>query len=181
MKIAIIAGSNRAQSSSTQIAEYAGKKLEEMGCEVSMIDLYKIQLPLYSPDMDEDADADANVNLMAQKVMQADGIILSTPEYHGGPTGVLKNALDFLDSDHFDGKIVLSISSAGGAVGVSSLQQLQAIVRNVHGINCPEWISIGGDQRRFTTEGEPESDRLKQRVQKTLSYFVHMIQAFRKD
>lgn len=179
MKIAIIAGSNRAQSSSTQIAEYAGKKLEEMGCEVSMIDLYKIQLPLYSPDMDEDADA--NVNLMAQKVMQADGIILSTPEYHGGPTGVLKNALDFLDSDHFDGKIVLSISSAGGAVGVSSLQQLQAIVRNVHGINCPEWISIGGDQRRFTTEGEPESDRLKQRVQKTLSYFVHMIQAFRKD
>lgn len=179
MKIAIIAGSNREQASSTRLAEYAGKKLKEMGCEVSIIDLYKDPLPMYSPDMD--ADADANVTLMGQKVMAADGIILSTPEYHGGPSGALKNALDFLDSDHFDGKIVLSISSAGGAVGVSSLQQLQAIVRNVHGINCPEWISIGGDQRRFTAEGEPESDKLKQRVLKTAAYFVHMIKAFRNE
>lgn len=45
------------------------------------------------------------------------------------------------------------MSSSGGAVGTSSLLQLQAIVRNLHGINSPEWISIGGAQRSLLVDG----------------------------
>jgi azobenzene reductase len=178
MKIAIISGSNRSSGSSTLLAKYAAVKLEEKGCEILFHDLFEKPVPFYNPDiMDYE---DENLLLLDQTVTEADGIILSTPEYHGGPSGVLKNALDHLGLDHFDGKIVLSMCSAGGAVGVSSLQQLHVIVRNVHGINCPEWISIGGDQRRFTADGEPESDKIKQRIVHTLQYFVNMIVSFRK-
>ncbi|SEB77053.1 NAD(P)H-dependent oxidoreductase [Paenibacillus sp. GP183] len=179
MKIAIISGSNRASSSSKLLAKYVGSKLEEKGCEVTFHDLFEKPVPFYYPDERDQVD-DVNLQLLAKTVAEADGIVLSSPEYHGGPTGVLKNALDHLDSEHFDGKIVLVMSSAGGAVGVSTLQQLQVIVRNVHGINCPEWISIGGDQRRFTSEGEPESELIKKRVARTLQYFVTMIVNFRK-
>lgn len=76
----------------------------------------------------------------------ADAIVLATPEYHSGISGVLKNALDHLNNQHFHGKVVLSMSSAGGATGTRSLQQLQAMVRNLHGINLPDWISIGGER-----------------------------------
>jgi azobenzene reductase len=179
MKIAIVSGSNRAASSSKLLAKYAASKLEEKGCEVTFYDLFEKPVPFYFPDERNNIN-DANLQLLAKTVSEADGIVLSSPEYHGGPTGVLKNALDHLGFDHFDGKIVLAMSSAGGAVGVSTLQQLQVIVRNVHGINCPEWISIGGDQRRFTSEGEPESELIKQRVARTLQYFVSMIVNFRE-
>jgi hypothetical protein len=79
-----------------------------------------------------------------------------------------------LEFEHFDSKAVLSISSAGGAVGVSSLTQLQTMIRNVHGINCPEWISIGSDQRSFNEHGEPELPKVKQRTLRVVHSFLEL-------
>jgi len=175
--IAIISGSNRAGSTSGQLAMYAGKKLEELGCKVTVINLYEKPIPFYSPDTIPYGDA--NLQLLFDTAKKADGLMLISPEYHGGVTGVFKNALDHLSSEQCEGKIVLSACSAGGAVGISTLQQMQAMVRYVHGINCPEWISLGGDLRRFNADGEPEAEAVRTRVAKSLSYFVHMIEKLR--
>ncbi|MCP1309440.1 NADPH-dependent FMN reductase [Paenibacillus tyrfis] len=177
MKITIIAGSNRKDATSTQLCRYIARLLEEKQCQVTQFDLYEKPLPFYNGDLDQ---TDANIVELRQRLLEADGIVLATPEYHGSMSGVLKNALDFTGFDHFDGKVTLSVSSAGGAVGVSSLQQLQTIVRNLHGINCPEWISIGGAQRSFTPEGEPEDAKTRERVLKTVGYFAQMASTFRK-
>lgn len=168
MNITIITGSNRNHSSSTKLCRYIEKVLLSKGHHVHFIDLYTNSVPLYCPDDEED---DPNVVWMKESVRGADAVVLSTPEYHGGISGVLKNALDYLGGEHFDSKMVLSVSSSGGAVGVSSLLQLQAIVRNVHGINCPEWISMGGDNREFSLDGEPENVKMKERVHRVLEYF----------
>ncbi|MCS7460163.1 NAD(P)H-dependent oxidoreductase [Paenibacillus doosanensis] len=177
MKIAILAGSNRKQATSTQLCRYIGSVLETKECEVTLLDLNELQIPFYSPDIESD---NKNLQYMKETLKAADGIVLATPEYHGAPSGVLKNALDHVGFDHFDGKVVLSVSSSGGAVGISSLQQLQTIVRNVHGINCPEWISISGEQRTFTADGAPADQKTKDRAERTLNYFVGMVKTFRK-
>jgi azobenzene reductase len=170
VKVIILAGSNRAESSSTKLCCFAANLLIELGHQVVFFDLNKKPIPFYNPDLQEDEDV--HLIEMKEAFTQAQAIILSTPEYHGGMSGVLKNALDHLGGDHFAGKVVLSISSAGGAVGVSSLLQLQAIVRNVHGINCPEWISIGGDQRQFDRDGTPSHSRTNQRTRSAMKSFV---------
>ncbi|MDF2962235.1 MAG: arsenic resistance protein ArsH [Paenibacillus sp.] len=175
--ITIIAGSNRMNSTSTQLCRYLQTVLEDMGCQVTLLPLFELPLPFYRPGVVSD---DANVSVLVRSLREADGIVLATPDYHGGPSGILKNALDFVGFDEFDGKVVLSVSSAGGAVGVSSLQQLQTIVRNVHGVNCPEWISIGGEQRSFTPDGVPSNEKTRERVLRTLNYFVSMVKTFRK-
>ncbi|WP_426452334.1 NADPH-dependent FMN reductase [Paenibacillus sp. S-38] len=177
MKITIVTGSNRKDASSTQLSRYIGRALEEAGCEVTLFDLYERPLPFYSPDQ---AEPDENLTAFRQALNEAQGIVLSTPEYHGSLSGVLKNALDWVGFDQFDGKVTLSVSSAGGAVGVSSLQQLQTIVRNVHGINCPEWISVGGSQRDFAADGEPADAKTRERVLRTVQYFVGMVGRFKK-
>ncbi|TBL81293.1 NADPH-dependent FMN reductase [Paenibacillus thalictri] len=177
MKITIIAGSNRENATSTMLCRYMARVLEEMGCSVNLFELYHHPLPLYAPKVEC---ADPNVRHLERIVKEADGVILATPDYHGSLSGVLKNALDYLGFDHFDGKIVLSASSSGGAVGVSPLTHLQTVVRNVHGINCPEWISIGGEFRRFTPEGEPEHEKTKERIARALQYFLRMVQTFAK-
>ncbi|WP_282936730.1 NADPH-dependent FMN reductase [Paenibacillus sp. RC67] len=177
MKITILAGSNRKHSTSTQLCHYIQSVLESNDCTVALLDLNELPVPFFSPDVESD---DANLQYMKNQLKEADGIVLATPEYHGAPSGVLKNALDHVGFDQFDGKVVLSVCSTGGAVGVSSLQQLQTIVRNVHGINCPEWISIGGEQRLFSPEGEPTNLKTKERVHRTLQYFVQMVSTFRK-
>jgi azobenzene reductase len=170
MKIILIAGSNRKNSTSTKLSRYIVKQLITIGHEVVFFDLYEKPIPFYNPDSSLDTD----LHLIELKVsmLQAQAIILSTPDYHGSISGVLKNALDHLDFDHFESKVVLSVSSAGGAVAMSSLTQLQTIIRNVHGINCPEWISIGSCQHGFTVDGAPELLKVKERAHKTLHYFL---------
>jgi azobenzene reductase len=170
MKITILAGSNRIDATSTKAARYVQSYLETKGHEVALFDLYKTPIPFYSPDFE---DTDENLKLMTATMNEADAIILSTPEYHGSVSGVLKNALDFMHEE-FDGKVVMSISSAGGAVGTSSLTHLQTIVRNVHGIHSPEWISIGGENRGFKANGEPENPKVKQRMERATDYFIDL-------
>jgi azobenzene reductase len=170
MKIAILAGSNRKEATSTKASHYIKTYLETKGHEVTLFDLYDSPIPLYCPD---DEESDANLIRMKSVMDEADALVLSTPEYHGSVSGVLKNALDYL-YEEVGGKVVLSVSSAGGAVGTSSLTHLQTIVRNVHGINSPEWISIGGENRKFKHNGEPENPKIKERMEKAADYFLFL-------
>ncbi|QJC53423.1 NAD(P)H-dependent oxidoreductase [Paenibacillus albicereus] len=176
MKIAIIAGGNRKEATSTQLLRYMEKALQEKDIEVTFIDLYRHELPLYSADAVEPSE---QIDLLVQAVAGADGVILGTPEYHGSFSGTLKNALDYLGAAQFEGKPVLVASSAAGAVGVSSLTQLQTVVRNLHGINCTEWVSIGGDARSFGADGEPASDKVKQRVLYALEHLTRLVRQLR--
>lgn len=173
MKIAMIAGSNRENASSTELTEYAAAILKQQGHQVTVFDLYRKPLPFYSPDAS--FAGHESVRELNRILLESDAIALATPEYHGSLSGVLKNALDHLSQEHFGGKAVLSMSSAGGEVGVSSLQQLQAIVRNLHGINSPEWISLGGSQRLLL--GQPGGEgarRLRARIGQALDCFVDL-------
>jgi azobenzene reductase len=176
MHIVLIAGSNRKNASSTKLLRYRAKELEKKGAKATVIDLMETPVPIYSPDSEE---IDSNTERMMQAVANADGVVLGTPEYHGSVSGVLKNALDYLGGAHFSGKPVLSVSSSGGAVGVSSLTHLQSIVRNLHGINCPEWVSIGGESRRFTAEGAPEAENVRLRVNRALDSLLNLSERLR--
>mgnify|MGYP003935134041 FL=1 len=176
MNVLILAGSNRKNSTSTKLCRYIERILRGKGCDVTFFDLYRQPLPFYCPD--DDPQDDANLTALKNAITRANAVVLSTPEYHGSMSGVLKNALDHLGSEHFEGKVVLSVSSAGGAVGVSSLQQLQAVVRYVHGINCPEWISIGGENRQFDAQGEPLHPKQKERVARAIDCFLKMARSF---
>lgn len=175
MKIVIIAGSNRKEATSTVLAKALEAQMNtSLFVEVKLFNLYETPLPFYSPD--EIFNRHDGVRELQRLLMEADGIILTTPEYHGGMSGVLKNALDHLGQMHFSGKPVLSVSSAGGAVGVSSLQQLQATIRNLHGINSPEWISIGGSQRTiYESEAAEGTIVLDYRAKEALSIFMELV------
>lgn len=173
----LIAGSSKRGSTSTKLLQHTARLLEAKGMTCTMVDLRELRLPFYCPDEEKN---DPNVVTFVQRAGQADGFVLSTPEYHGSVSGVLKNALDYLGGTQFAGKPVLSISSAGGAVGVSSLTHLQAIVRNMHGINSPEWISIGGQQRSFHADGAPASEAISQRSERAVNTFVELVKKLRR-
>lgn len=170
MKVAIIAGSNRKGATSTQLCRYLERLLRERGAEAELYSLYEFPVPFYTKEDPEPNDA--NLRRLKKLVAEAQAVVLASPDYHGSVSGVLKNALDHLGAHEFSGKPVLAVSSAGGAVGVSALTHIQTIVRNLHGINCPEWISIGGENRTFNEQGEPASANVRSRAERTIDYFL---------
>jgi NAD(P)H-dependent FMN reductase len=171
MRITLVAGSNRQNATSTILLKHIESILLEKHISVSFIDLAETPLPLFTPDNWEFHE---NALHLIESIQNADGLIFSTPEYHGSVSGALKNALDYVSIDKVAGKAVLSVSSAGGPLGISSLSHLQTIVRNLHGINCPEWISIGYGTNTFHEDGTPTDEGTKVRVQTVLNSFIEL-------
>ncbi|KRE82464.1 NADPH-dependent FMN reductase [Paenibacillus sp. Soil766] len=171
MKVTLIAGSNRANASSTLLLRYVQTLLEAKEVTVRFIDLAELQLPLFSPD---NWDFHPNVKLLLEAVVDSDGLLLATPEYHGSISGTLKNALDYITGNQVAGKAVLSVSSAGGPLGVSSLTHLQTIVRNLHGINCSDWISVGYGSNTLGPDGAPLDEKMRDRVRDAVNSFANL-------
>lgn len=169
MHIAMIAGSNRQRSASTGILRHIERKLRARDIRVSFIDLRTVRLPLFSPDDDK---VHPEAGRLIETVGRADGLVLGTPEYHGSVSGSLKNALDYLDNAQVEGKPVLAVSAAGGPLGTGSLLHLQGIVRNLHGILAPDWISVGDDRHVFDRDGVPQDPEAAARIDRAVERFV---------
>ncbi|MEO0865473.1 MAG: NADPH-dependent FMN reductase [Pseudomonadota bacterium] len=86
-----------------------------------------IQMPLYDGDQEQaDGMPDAATRLVAQ-IAEANAVIISTPEYNKGPSGALKNALDWVSRSEvkpWGGKPVAVMSAAAGRAGGERAQTI---------------------------------------------------------
>jgi len=86
-----------------------------------------LNLPLYDGDLEEREGVPEVVQVLADQIAQADAVVISTPEYNKGPSGVLKNALDWVsrvDSNPWLGKPVAVMSAAAGRSGGECAQMI---------------------------------------------------------
>lgn len=104
MRFLAISGSLRRVSSNTALLRAAAILAPE-GVEVALYEGLG-NLPHFNPDLEENEPAP--VTVFRKLVQEADGLILSSPEYAHGVPGVLKNALDWLvGGSEFVGKPVV--------------------------------------------------------------------------
>lgn len=85
------AGSLRSGSYNRALLHAAAEEAPE-GMSIEIFDLADI--PLYNQDVEEKGDP-APVAEFKEAIGRCDGVLISTPEYQHGMTGVLKNALDW--------------------------------------------------------------------------------------
>lgn len=87
--------------------------------DASLIDA-DLNLPLYNGDDEDSTGIPAAVEALAAQVAAADAILIATPEYNGCPSGVLKNALDWISrvkGAPWKGQPVAIMSAADGRAG----------------------------------------------------------------
>ncbi len=104
--------------------------------------------------------------LLACKTLsgQRTDLILSTPEYHGSVSGVLKNALDLMGFEELSGKVAGLISVLGGQSNSNALNDLRTIMRWVHAWVIPEQVAIGQAWKAFDSEGNLVDEGLSKRL-----------------
>jgi len=91
-QILAISGSLRSASLNTALLR-AAARLAPTGMRIELFGELGL-LPLFNPDI-EATDAPAVANFRA-RLLAADGILIASPEYAHGITGVMKNALDWM-------------------------------------------------------------------------------------
>jgi NAD(P)H-dependent FMN reductase len=161
--VAGISGSLRAGSYTRRAVECALQGAAESGAETRLIDLNDYDL-VFRAGKDETG-FPADVSRLREEVKQADGIILGTPEYHGSLSGVLKNALDLMGFDEFEGKMIGLVGVSGGHMGAfDALNTLRSIGRALHAWVIPEQASVPEAWKVFTEDGKITNPELEKRL-----------------
>lgn len=117
-----ISGSLRKEATNRKLLREAARVFGD--CAYVEADL---NLPLYDGDAEEAHGVPESVATLADQIADADGVIISTPEYNKGPSGVLKNALDWVsrtDGQPWNGKPVAVMSAAAGRAGGERAQMV---------------------------------------------------------
>jgi FMN reductase len=110
----------------------------------------------------------AKAQRMLVELSRADGIILGTPGYHGGISGLVKNALDYteeLKSDprpYLEGRAVGCIVTAAGAQGaMTTLMALRSVVHALRGWPTPLGVAMVTSSPVFDAVGNCLSSALE--------------------
>lgn len=161
VKIVGIAGSLRPQSYSHLALQAASRRITALGAQMEILDLRQMQLPFCNGEKEYPDYPD--VDKLRNAVSRADGLILSTPEYHGSASGVIKNALDLMSFDQLSDKVTGLISVLGGQSNSNALNDLRVIMRWVHAWVIPEQIAIAQAWTAFGKDGKIVDEKLSQR------------------
>jgi FMN reductase len=135
VSVFLLAGSvRRASYTRALVSAIANQLARSEGVEAEVWDLRERPLPFADPAFHTSPldHPDAQVRAFVNMVHSATAVVLATPVYHNGLSGVLKNALDHLAIDQFYLKPV-GLASHGDARTTQAVEQLRIITRGLLG------------------------------------------------
>ena len=163
LRVVGICGSLRRDSHTRMALAVALAGAAEAGMQTRLIDPREYQLVFCDGGDDEKLPKD--VQRLRDEVKGAKGVILATPEYHGGYSGVLKNALDLMGFDEFEGKMIGLIGVSGGATGaLAALNSLRTVGRALHAWVVPEQVAIPHVDDVFDGKGRCADKDIEKRL-----------------
>ncbi len=147
--IVCISGTSRPGNYTSRALNIIVDELESLGEEHSVIDARELELAF--PGLEATPGAEA----LREAVSQASGVILASPEYHGGFSAMTKLILENLGfPSMLAGKPVALMGVAAGRIGaIKSLEQLKNVCSHIGAIVVPGSVSIAGVQSAFDEEG----------------------------
>ena len=114
------------------------------------------KLPIYDPTTSLNS---PELAVMLDAVREADGVIISTPGYHGSVSGLIKNAIDGLEGlrqdarPYLEGRAVGCIVVADGwQAGGTALSALRTIVHALRGWPTPLGLTLNPSAGKLFSE-----------------------------
>ncbi|CCH27595.1 NAD(P)H-dependent oxidoreductase [Actinosynnema sp. NPDC047251] len=152
-----IGGSLRPNSQSERALRIALSGAADAGAKVIEVVGPDLVLPFYDPAV---ADRPDNARRLVEALRQADGVVLVSPGYHGTVSGLVKNALDYVEDlredprVYLDGRAVGCVAAARGwQASVTTLTALRSIVHALRGWPTPLGSAINSREVEFDLEG----------------------------
>lgn len=153
-----IGGTNRAGSSTERAVAAALAAAEQAGARTTLFGgEFLNRLPLYNFEVPTRA---AEEQELVAAVRAADGLIIGTPGYHGGVSGVVKNAIDVIEDTardkraYLDGRAVgLIVTAAGWQASGATLTSMRSIVHALRGWPTPLGAALNSSGGLFGADG----------------------------
>ena len=169
MRIEIISGSSREQSVTNRIALYLQMELKEKtDYEVNILDVRNHFLPELQQVFTSVEATPPEYKLLAERIFNADGFILVSPEYNGSFSAAMKNLLDHFPKQHH--KVFgIATASPGALGGIRAAIQLQQLIFALFGIGSPFMLVVPNIEKKFDEKG----NLLDASFQKSVDTFIN--------
>ncbi|MFC0282142.1 NADPH-dependent FMN reductase [Camelimonas abortus] len=163
-----VGGTTRQNSSSEQALRVALSHAEANGAETLAFCGADLIFPMYGAG---EAGRSPQATRFIEAIRRADGVIIASPGYHGSVSGLLKNALDYLEdlrddpAPYLDGRAVGCIVSAWGpqALG-ATLSALRAIIHALRGWPTPMAAAFSAVTPAFDAAGRCADEALDRQL-----------------
>lgn len=153
-----LGGTTRTGSTSEQALRHALAHAAAQGCETLLLGGAALPTELFDPGHPGRSPA---AQRLVQALARADGVLLASPAYHGGISGLVKNALDFTEDlreaprPYLAERAVGCIVCADGAQALgSTLAALRAVVHALRGWPTPYGATLNAAARPFGGPGQ---------------------------
>ncbi|GGY05576.1 NADPH-dependent FMN reductase [Streptomyces hiroshimensis] len=146
IRIAAVGGSPRPASVSAAALRACCRRARDAGAEVTLLCGPDLDLPLYDPGA---VWPPPRVRRLLDVLRTADGVLLASPTYHGGMSGLLKNALDHTEAlaretpCYLDGRAAGCLTVAWNeTAGAGALASLRASAHSLRAWTTPMSVVV---------------------------------------
>lgn len=181
-KILFFAGSNGAHSSNARLAAAASVIAQNLGAEITVLDLKDYELPLYCADLEVEKGIPENASILKDMFMAHDGAFVASPEYNGSFSPLLKNTIDWISRVRAEGEPMLSAYkgkvyaigaiSPGGMGGIRGLVPLRMLLGNIGIHVVPSQVAVSGGGKAFADDGSLMDERQARMLEATVKELV---------
>ena len=152
------AGSTREGSYNKVLTKAALAAAGAAGAETTFIDLRDLAMPMFDEDVEAKGGLPAGAKALKEAMRAHDAFIISSPEYNGSVSAVLKNAIDWVSRPEpgqaplscFTNKVVgLFATSPGALGGLRGLVHIRQILSNINCLVLPQQFALGKGHEAF--------------------------------
>jgi NAD(P)H-dependent FMN reductase len=181
MKIEIISGSPRKNSTTIRVTFYLKKWLEEnTDHELGLIDLREWDLPPLETVFSSVTNTPDAYKSLTERMFAAEAFILISPEYNGSYSPAMKNLLDHFPKQHHKPFGIVT-ASPGALGGVRASQQMQLLVNALFGIASPYMLIIPAVDKKFNDKGELLDEGFQNSVHNFISEYLWLAEKVVKE
>jgi NAD(P)H-dependent FMN reductase len=147
--IVSISATSRPDNYTARALAVVHDELERRGAPPTVFDARELTLAFPGHPRTEDA------KRLQAAIKGAAGVVIGTPEYHGGFSAMTKLIIENLEfPSALGGKPVALVGVAAGRIGaIKSLEQLRGVCSHVGAIVLPGAVSVAGVRAAFDKQG----------------------------
>lgn len=154
-----IGGTTRPGSSTENAIRAVLGELEARGASTALFGGNELaDLPMYAPEKPERSETAVR---LVDELRRANAVVIGSPGYHGSISGLVKNALDYVEDlsgderVYFAGMPVGIVATGTGWQGVvATLQTLRQVTHALRGWPTPMGAGINTAEKAFGPDGE---------------------------
>lgn len=178
MRLMLLVASMQSQSVNRRLLNHAYHYFADKhsNIELDWVELKDYDLPLYDADIEKQRGLPTAALEFVERVEQAHGIVIASPEYNHSTPAPLKNLIDWVSrqtpSAWYRHSILLMSASPASAGGNRGLWQTRIPLEACGAFVFPEMFSLSNAWEMLPESNSELPDQSQQNLHKLLSEFV---------